>query len=90
MYYIDSTEEVEYWLDSDHDIEQDMAIGQESDIPLSQGDAQEGSDHDPLIWWMVAFVSLFQTFHSISDRAIGWLLGFLSVLLKLLAGTHHT
>ena len=39
------------------------------------------AETDPLVWWIVAFVSVFQTLHCISDRGIAWLLKFLAVLL---------
>ena len=39
------------------------------------------AETDPLVWRIVAFVSVFQTLYCISDRAIAWLLKFLAVLL---------
>jgi len=43
---------------------------------------QEEQEAKAVVWWIVAFVSLFQLLHFILDRAISWLFKFLYVLLK--------
>ena len=37
-----------------------------------------------MIWWVVAFTCVFETLHSVSSRAIGWLLHLLGSLLHCL------
>ena len=82
--YVLLDNEVEYWGESDSEIDADVQPHFEEeqqpqsppdDIPPSASTPQEYSE--PLIWWIVAFVSIFQTLHSISDRAISWLLHFI-------------
>ena len=34
------------------------------------------------MWWILTFVSLFQTLHFIPEKAISWLIRFLSFLMK--------
>lgn len=41
-------------------------------------------DHKALIWWIVIFSCVFQTLHSLSSRAISWLLMFLGSILLIL------
>lgn len=38
-------------------------------------------DQQAVIWWVVAFSCLFQTLHSLSSRAVTWLLKFLGALI---------
>ena len=45
-------------------------------------DLQE--DHKAFIWWIVVFSCVYQTLHSLSSRAIEWLLLFLGSLLSVL------
>ena len=35
-----------------------------------------------VVWWIVAFISLFQTLHVIPDHAVAWLVKFIAILLK--------
>ena len=37
-------------------------------------------DEEAVVWWVVAFTCLFQSLHSISSRAVSWLLKFLGTL----------
>lgn len=64
--------ETEYWCESDSEIEQDLNPHQIPPSPLQTNRASKSPDreHEPLVWWIVAFVSIFQTLHSISDQAI--------------------
>ena len=86
--YVLLDNEVEYWGESDSEndadvqphFEEEQQPQSPDDIPPSASTPQEYSE--PLIWWIVAFVSIFQTLHSISDRAISWLLHFKGTLLQ--------
>lgn len=51
------------------------------DSPPHQG---EDNSVRSVAWWIVMFLSLFQTLHFISDKAISWLIQFLYVLMKYL------
>ena len=78
--------ETEYWCESDSEIEQDLNPHQIPPSPLQTDRASKSPDreHEPLVWWIVAFVSIFQTLDSISDQAIEWLVKFIGVLLHFL------
>ena len=41
-------------------------------------------EEQAMIWWVVAFTCVFETVHSVSSRAIGWLLQLLGSLLHCL------
>lgn len=55
--------------------------------PLPESALSEGSVEDAecavIVRWIVVFTCVFQTLHSISLRAMQWLLAFLSTLLCL-------
>lgn len=78
--------EVEYWQESDGEIEQDLSSQSPNDLVSPQKETE--TDHSILVWWIVTFVSLFQTLHCISDRAIAWLLKFLPPYLNTLGSIH--
>lgn len=75
--------EQEHWVENDAEIDEDM---QELLPPLPSED-EHVEDHETkaVVWWIVAFVSLFQTLHCISDQAISWLIRFLYCLLRFFA-----
>ena len=82
--------ETEYWCEDDSEIEQDFDFCQSpSSLPStvipSSVPEKESDDNKPLVWWIVFFVSIFQTLHSISDQAIDLLLKFIHILLQFLA-----
>ena len=82
--------ETEYWCEDDSEIEQDFDCCQSpSSLPStvipSSVPEKESDDNKPLVWWIVFFVSIFHTLHSISDQAIDWLLKFIHILLQFLA-----
>lgn len=39
-------------------------------------------DEEAVVWWIVAFTCIFQTLHSLSSRAVSWVLNFLGSLLS--------
>ena len=41
-------------------------------------------DEEAIVWWVVAFTCIHQTLHSLSSRAISWLIAFLGALLLFL------
>lgn len=73
---------MEHWDEKDSDIDEDfplylqrtnLLVEETNDEPLSK-------DQEAVIWWVVAFSCLFQTLHSLSSRAVMWLLKFLGTL----------
>ena len=77
--------EVEYWGESDSEIEQDVESSPSPSLPpdITASPTPE-KKYEPLVWWIVVFVCIFQTLHSISDRAVAWLLRFIGTLLQYL------
>ena len=58
-----------------------------SSVPPSpaQDDTKASPEHfevKTVVWWIVAFISLFQTLHVIPDRAVAWLVKFIIILLN--------
>ena len=49
---------------------------------LESPPSKDEREIDAVVWWIVSFASLFQTFHFIPDKALLWLLKFVYVLLK--------
>lgn len=70
-------------MESDNDIDEDVDPQSvpPSPMPCRSPPRPTEEQSEALVWWIVAFVSLFQTLHAIPDRAIAWLLKFISVLL---------
>lgn len=68
----------EYWED-DEDIKDDF--GELSPSQLTPSSPQD-REVNTIVWWIVAFISLFQTLHVIPDKAIAWLIKFISMLLN--------
>ena len=72
--------ETEYWEESDAEIAEDLEPPRNLDTTEDELNPEQTS----LIWWIMLFVSLFQTLHVIPQRAIGWLLCFFAALLQYL------
>ena len=74
---------MEFWAETEEELIDDIQSVAPCRPPLP---AEEEPGHDvechTVVWWVVVFVSLFQTIHSISDKAISWLLKFIHALLK--------
>lgn len=74
--------ETEYGMESDGEIETDIQQSVSPSLPLDSPPNQEEQETKAVVWWIVAYVSLFQSLHFIPDRAISWRFKFLYVLLK--------
>ena len=64
-----------------------MEFMEPSSVPPSpaQDDTKASPEHfevKTVVWWIVAFISLFQTLHVIPDRAVAWLVKFITILLN--------
>ena len=72
---------MECWVESDDDVDEDLC-----QPPLFQQslESPQKSSDEPIVWWIVAFISLIQTLHKLPDRAVSWLIKFLCVLLRFL------
>ena len=58
-----SVSEAEYWEQDDEDIEDDF--GELSPSQLTPSSPQD-REVNTIVWWIVAFISLFQTLHAIA------------------------
>ena len=67
---------MEHWDESDSEIDADNLTQCDEHVQVDKPLDQE---LDSFVWWVVAFTCIFQTLHSLSARAIQWLLLFLSV-----------
>ena len=79
------TGDLEYWDEEDSDLDADFSTTTNTSEPLTPEwcDASEeilNPDEQAIVWWVVAFTCVFQTLHSLSSRAIIWLLQFLGTL----------
>ena len=77
--------DLEYWDEEDSDLDADFSTTTNTSEPLTPEwcDASEeilNPDEQAVVWWVVAFTCVFQTLHSLSSRAIIWLLQFLGTL----------
>ena len=74
---------MEHWDENDSDIDEDFPHNLPPNILSTQKTSDErlSQDQQAVIWWVVAFSCLFQTLHSLSSRAVVWLLKFLGTLL---------
>ena len=78
--------EIEHWDEDDSEMDADFSIT--PDVPSStctfglvEDHARE--DDKAIVLWVVAFTCTFQTLHSLSSRAVSWLLMFLGAMLTL-------
>ena len=77
---------MEYWDENDSDVDNDFSQDKCSDEPLTPNPGHESQedelnqDERSVIWWVVAFTCVFQTLHSVSSRAMAWLLHLLGSL----------
>lgn len=55
------------------------------DPDMLEESSSANEEDKAVVWWIVAFVGVFQALHSITDRAVTWLIHFLSTLLMFLA-----
>ena len=78
---------MEYWNESDSDIDEDFSVAdlqndepKSPDLPMASHE-----DEKSIIWWVVVFTCLLETLHSLPSQAITWLLKFLSSLFVFLS-----
>ena len=81
--------DVEYWNEDDLDFEHDFLVDSDCEPPtplldITSQDESLNREEQAVIWWVVAFTCVFETLHSVSSRAIGWLLHLLGSLLHCL------
>ena len=78
---------VEFWVESDVEIDEDVQIEGVSisppEVPLVQ-DSPEKAELSITVRWIVTLLSIFQTRFFLTNRALNWLLKFLVVLLQFL------
>ena len=75
--------EQEHWIESDNEIEMDVQTLVPPPLLCdSPQKSKEDQEMEAVVWWIVAFLSLFQTLHFIPERAMSWLFRFLCTLLK--------
>ena len=77
---------LEYWDENDSDVDGDFSPNSPPEnLPTGEIPDQDlNGDQQAVIWWVVAFSCVFQTLHSLSSRAVSWLLKFLGTLLAFL------
>ena len=79
--------DVEYWQESDAEVNRDLP-SQCPDEPASphiNDDDDLDNEQAAFVWWVVVFTCVFQTLHSLSSRAVQWLLKFLGVAFTFLS-----
>ncbi len=80
---------MEYWQECDEEVDCDfeeacMDQGTQQNSPsldMDTSDELADRDHEAIVWWLVTFT---QTVHSLSSRAVEWLLKFIGALLTIL------
>ena len=78
--------DVEHWIEGDTDIDEDVMV-ENSHIPPPEVEfdsAPCSTEVDSTIRWIIMLLSVFQTQFYLTNRALGWLLKFISVLLRFL------
>ena len=89
LYPTEKPPEFEYWKESDDEIEDDIQDCElsEPNVEDFQMDSQQAgldSEQASVVWWVVTFTCTLQSLHSLSLRAVEWLLKFFVVLLTFL------
>ena len=84
------TGETEYWNESDSEIDEDFSQEKSNEPPTPDeshaSQAEElSNDEQSVVWWVIAFTCVFETLHSLSSRAVAWLLHLLSSLFLFLS-----
>lgn len=65
---------VEFWIESDMEIDEDIVV---EDTSIPPPDVQDSPENG--VRWIVTLLSIFQTRFFLTNRALNWLLKFLSV-----------
>lgn len=81
LYPAEKPPEFEYWKESDDEIEDDIIDCElsEPNVEDFQMDSQQAgldSEQASVVWWVVTFMCTLQSLHSLSLRAVEWLLKF--------------
>ena len=76
---------VEYWVESDFEIDEDIegAHVPPPDLP-DIPESQEMAEINMITRWIITLLSIFQTWFFLTNHAVNWLLKFLCVLLQFL------
>ena len=84
MFCIDN--DVEYWIESDTEINEDVEINviPPQDLPL-QKETTESVSSSNTSKWIITLLTIFQTRFFLTNRAIEWLLNFIVILLQYLS-----
>ena len=75
---------VEFWIESDMEIDEDIVIEDASIPPPDVQESPENGELSIIVRWIVTLLSIFQTRFFLTNRALNWLLKLLSVLLTFL------
>lgn len=78
---------IEYWTESDTEIDDDIGIENEHIAPPDIADtleSQENTEIHMTVRWVMLLLSIFQTRFYLTDRSLNWLLKFLATLLHFL------
>ena len=76
-----SSGDLEHWDEKDSDIDADFSPPNHVFDHDVSDDHIITQDQQAVIWWVVAFTCVFQSLHSLSSRAVVWLLKFLATML---------
>ena len=79
--------DIEYWTESDTEVDEDVEIESEHIPPpdiLDVQESQERAELHMIVRWIMTLVSVFQTRFYLTDRSLNWLLKFIAVLLAFL------
>ena len=78
---------VEFWIETDVEIDEDVEI-ESTNVPPPEvsllQESPEEAEVNMIEKWIITLLSVFQTRFFLTNRALNWLLRFLSVLLGFL------
>lgn len=75
--------ETEYWNENDFDLDDDFSVPSSKPVAAVSQVEDNCKDDEAVVWWVIAFTCTFQALHSLSSRAVAWLLIFLHAMLTL-------
>ena len=77
---------IEHWIENDDDLDEDLCVNDTVIPPQEVGDLiVDDPQINRLVSWIVVLVAVFQTKFRVTDRAIDWLLRFISAIFKAMA-----
>ena len=80
-----SEENVEYWIESDIEIDEDIDIAYDTpppDVAVSGEESHDRADVQISTRWIIALLTIFQSRFFLTNRALDWLLKFIVVVFK--------